>query len=196
MIAILTGDIIDSRGADPKVWMPILEAALKQYSVKYDIFRGDSFQAEMALMDVFTAVFYIKAALIRVKLDARIGVGIGERGLEAKHVKHSFGTALLNSGEAFENLKRNSLLLKSTSEEFDEMCNVMLSLTTELTSRWTINMAELVMTALQHQEMSQMDMAKLLNRRYQSQISTGLQKAAYPKLKRAIDYCTRELLKL
>lgn len=181
---------------DPKIWMPILNAALKQYAVKYDIFRGDSFQAEFALKDVFVAVFYIKAALIQVKLDARMGIGIGEQSLNAKHVKHSFGTALLNSGEAFESLKRNSLMLKSTSADFDEMCNVMLALTTELTSRWTVNMAELVMTSLQYPALSQLDMAKFLNRKHQSQISTGLQKAAYPKLKSAIDYCTNELLKL
>ena len=196
MIAILTGDIIGSRGIDPKLWMPILEAAVKQYAIKYDIFRGDSFQVEVATSDTFVAVFYIKAALIQVKLDARIGIGIGERGLEAKHIKNSFGTALLNSGDAFESLKRNSLMLKSESPDFDEMCNVMLALSTELTARWTVNMAELVMTALQYPEISQLAMAKLLNKRYQSQISTGLQKAAYPKLKTAIDYCTRELLKL
>ncbi|MEJ5055552.1 hypothetical protein [Sphingobacterium sp. MYb382] len=196
MIAVLTGDIIDSRKEDSSLWMPILEKALKLYSNKFDIFRGDSFQAEVPLKDVFYAIFYIKAALMRVKMDARIGLGIGEKDVDALHVKHSFGSALLYSGEAFEALGKERLHIKSANVEFDGLCHVMLSLVIELSLRWTPNMAEVVMASLLHPAMNQVEIAKSLNRKYQSQVSVELQKAAYPTVKSALDYCTAELLKL
>jgi len=196
MIAVLTGDIIDSRKEDSSVWMPVLEEALKVYSNKFDIFRGDSFQAEVPLKDAFYAVFYVKAALMRIKMDARIGVGIGEKEVDAPHVKHSFGAALLYSGEAFEALGKERLHLRSANSDFDTLCNVMLNLVIELSLRWTPNMAEVVMASLLHPAMNQVEIAKSLNRRYQSQVSVELQKAAYPSVKSALDYCTAELLKL
>lgn len=196
MIAVLTGDIIDSRKEDSSLWMPVLEKALQVYSIKFDIFRGDSFQAELALKDAFIAIFYIKAALMQVKMDARIGLGIGEKEVDAAHVKHSFGSALLYSGEAFESLAKERLWVKSANRDFDALANVMLSLVTELSLRWTPNMAEVVMASLAHPALNQVGIAKLLNRKYQSQVSVELQKAAYPTVKNALDYCTAELLKL
>jgi len=196
MISILTGDIIESRQADPKIWLPALETALRQSAQKFDIFRGDSFQAEVKLEDTFKTVFYLKSAMLHVNLDVRIGVGIGEKEVDALHIKNAFGSALIYSGEAFESLKRDTISVKSANLEYDNMCNIMMALSADLCGRWTSNMAEIVMSTLLHEDSNQIELARLLNRKHQSQISTALQKANYGSIKKAIDYCTQELLRL
>lgn len=196
MIAIISGDIIKSRSVDPKVWVPGLENAIALYTEKFDIFRGDSFQAELTLENVLTATFYIKAAMRAFNLDVRIGVGIGTKDYHAPRIKNSFGSALIHSGEAFEDLKKETILFKSAYPKLDELCNVMLPLAAELTTRWTTNMAETVKVAFRHENASQAELAKMLDKKYQSQVSTELQKAGYAKIKRALDYCTKEILAL
>lgn len=196
MIAILSGDVIKSRSADPKVWMPALEEAISLYSDKFDIFRGDSFQAELTLQNVLTAVFYIKASMLALDLDVRIGIGIGTKEHDAPHIKNAFGSALIYSGEAFEELKKETVFFKSAYPKLDALCNVLLPLVAELTARWTTNMAETVKVAFRNEGANQAELAKILNKKYQSQVSTELQKASYAKMQHALAYCTQEMLAL
>lgn len=196
MVAVLTGDVIGSRKKDPAIWLPVLEKALQVYSVNFDIYRGDSFQAKVNLSSVFVSVFYIKAAMVNIGLDVRIGIGVGEEEVPAYHIKNTFGTALINSGQAFDGLKKDSLAVVSTNKDFDELCNVILGLSAELCLRWTANIAGTVKTALLHEGINQKELANLLKKKHQSQVSTELQKASFFKLKRAIDYCTDKLLEL
>ncbi|NQD71678.1 hypothetical protein HP439_13190, partial [Sphingobacterium shayense] len=148
MIAVITGDIVKSRTGNPDVWMPELRNALSVYSDKFDIFRGDSFQAEIAIEKVLEATFYIKSSLISIQLDARIGIGLGDRDKNAEHVKHSFGTALVYSGEAFDELKKETAYLRSANPELDALCNTILPLITEISNRWTPNIAATVKGAI------------------------------------------------
>lgn len=196
MITVLTGDVIGSRKKDPTIWLPVLEEALEVFSVNFDIYRGDSFQAKVNLSDVFVSVFYIKAAMINVGLDVRIGIGVGEEDLPADHIKKTFGTALINSGQAFDELKKDSLALVSGNKDFDELCNVILGLSAELCLRWTANVAGTAKTALLHTGVNQKELANLLGKKHQSQVSNELQKASFFKLKSAINYCTDKLLEL
>ncbi|MBD1425341.1 hypothetical protein [Sphingobacterium arenae] len=196
MIAVISGDIIKSRSLEPKVWMPALEKAIGLYSHKFDIFRGDSFQAELTCQNVLTATFYIKAAMLAFDLDARIGIGIGTKEYDAPHIKNSFGSALIYSGEAFEELKKETIFFKSAYPKLDAVCNVILPLVAELTTRWTPNMAETVKAAFQNEGANQAELAKILDKKYQSQVSTELQKASFAKIQRALDYCTKEMLAL
>lgn len=196
MIAVISGDIIKSRSLEPKIWMPALEEAIGLYSDRFDIFRGDSFQAELTPQNVLTATFYIKATMLAFDLDARIGIGIGMKEYDAPHIKNSFGSALIYSGEAFEELKKETIFFKSAYPKLDALCNVILPLTAELTVRWTPNMAETVKAAFQHKNANQAELAKILDKKYQSQVSTELQKASFAKIQRALDYCTKEILAL
>ena len=194
MIAVISGDIIKSRSVDPQVWMPALEESLALYSDKFDIFRGDSFQAEFTLHNVLASAFFIKAAMLALSLDVRMGIGVGTKEHDAPHIKHSFGSALVHSGEAFDKLKKETIFFQSDFSSLDEVCNVMLPLAAELTTRWTPNMAETVKGAIRYQELNQSDLAKRLNKRYQSQVSTELHKSGFAKMKRALDYCTQQIL--
>ncbi|GHE34667.1 hypothetical protein [Sphingobacterium griseoflavum] len=196
MIAVITGDIVKSRSREPEVWLPILEKAIAIYAKDYDVFRGDSFQLEVSLAQALTAAFYIKAAMIEVGLDVRLGIGIGNKDDNSPHIKTTFGSALVYSGEAFDELKKDTLYLKSSSEAFNELCNTILPLLTELCVRWTPNIAETVKVALQHEGVNQVELAKILNKKYQSQVSTALQKAGFSKMQHALAYCTQQLLTL
>lgn len=193
MIVVLTGDVVESRSVNPNIWMPELEAALSHFSKKYDIYRGDSFQAEVSLNDAFISVFYVKAAMRSVKLDVRVGIGIGHKEVDNIRVKNTFGTALLRSGEAFDSLKKDTILTRSGNEGFDEMCNVMLLLAAELCARWTPTVAVTMRAALLSEEINQKELAIQLNKKHQSQVSRELQRAGFAKLKNAIEYCTKKL---
>lgn len=47
MIAVITGDIINSRAEDVSLWMPVLKKELQKIGERpkdWEIYRGDSFQ--------------------------------------------------------------------------------------------------------------------------------------------------------
>lgn len=197
MYVILTGDLVNSRSLNGKVWLPVLEDALCRYTKKFDIFRGDSFQAELDIAQCLEAVFYIKAKLKTIpNLDVRMAVGLGQVEHEADHIKSSTGEAFVFSGEAFDALGKELFAVKSNSTAWDTLTNTVLSIAIELANKWTVNMAETVVAVIEQPDYNQQDLAKILNRKYQSQVSTEISKAHWVKIKRAIDYCQQELLKL
>jgi len=197
MEVIVTGDLVHSRKVDSKIWLPILEDTLTQCAQKFDIFRGDSFQASLNIDSCLTQIFYIKARIKSISnLDVRIGLGIGSVDYENEHIKNSTGSAFIYSGEAFDLLKKDLFSVKSGHQNWDELTDSMLALAIELASKWSVNMAETVAAYIQYNTYSQQELALLLNRKYQSQVSTELGKANWLKIKQAIDYCQKELMKL
>ena len=194
--AILTGDVVNSRKADIQKWLPVLEENLHYYSNNFDIFRGDSFQVAVPLEQCIEALFLIKATIRAIEpLDVRIGLGLGEVSYWDAHIKNSAGDALIRSGEAFDALDKNLINVKSPWSEWDEPTNIMLNLATELANRWTQNMAQTVATQIKNPDANQSELAKILKKKYQSQISTELGNANWHKIKVTIDYCTKELIK-
>ena len=195
--AIITGDIVQSRSVDSAIWLPKLQASLEHISQKFDIFRGDSFQVAVPLETCIASLFYIKACIKAIgQLDVRMSLGIGEIDYVDEHIKKSAGEAFIFSGEAFDDLHKELVLVKSKWASWDESSNIILQLACELANRWTNNMATTVAAVLEHPHANQQEIATLLHRKYQSQISTELQKAQWTKIKKAIDFTTSELLKL
>ena len=196
MYAILTGDIVGSRRVETQKWLPHLEDALQYYTDNYDIFRGDSFQVAIPLEKCIEAIFFIKASMRCIEpLDVRIGLGIGEITYWDTHIKNSMGEALINSGEAFDRLDKNYIHVQSPWTDWNEQTNIILQLATELANRWTFNMAQTISTIIKNPEANQQEIAHLLNKKYQSQISTELGNASWQKIRIAIEYCTQQLLK-
>ncbi|WP_270090047.1 hypothetical protein [Sphingobacterium sp. SYP-B4668] len=195
LIGVITGDLINSRKTDVKIWLPLLEDALDWNTHKYDIYRGDSFQAEIDLEHIFHVLFYIKARLKTIKnMDVRMSIGVGHLTFSDKHVKTSSGEAYINAGESFDLLKKETLTIKTPWQEMNEILDLLLQLSAEIADRWTENMAESVAMALRYPDKSQVELAQLLNRKYQSQVSTELNKAGYFKIQRVIDYCKLQIL--
>ncbi|RYF21981.1 MAG: transcriptional regulator, partial [Flavobacteriales bacterium] len=78
MKAVITGDIINSR-ALPPIWINTLKSALENLfgkQIKWEIFRGDSFQVELDAKDALINAIYIKACIKTLKnADVRMGIG-------------------------------------------------------------------------------------------------------------------------
>ncbi|WP_164111940.1 MULTISPECIES: hypothetical protein [Sphingobacterium] len=194
--AIITGDIVDSRSKDVKEWMPILESTLTECSEKFDIFRGDSFQLMVDLEQAIRSLFYIKSRMKTIsQLDVRMGLGIGTVDYMDNHIKNSWGQAFVRSGEVFESLHKELIAVSSPWPDWDEATNIILGLCVEIANKWTVNMAETVAESLRQPNANQQELAKVLQRKHQSQISTELTKANWNKINKAIIYSTEQLLK-
>ena len=113
MLAIITGDIVDSRSInDPTIWMdPLKELFNKMGETpqNWEIYRGDSFQIEVAPEESLRIALVIKSIIKKLKtkkLDVRIAIGIGEKNFEANYVSESTGEAFVFSGTLLDELKK------------------------------------------------------------------------------------------
>lgn len=192
---IITGDIIHSRLFESEQWMPQLEQSLTKHALTFDIFRGDSFQAELSAERLFPAVFYLKATMRQLDgMDVRMGIGVGDIKFRAQDIKKSSGDAFVRSGNSLDNLQKESLAFQSNCSPLDERINLILSLATRVTDQWTVNMAQTVKAAMDHPTVSQKELSKIVGRTHQSQISTELGKAHFNKILEVINFCTNDLL--
>jgi hypothetical protein len=170
MTSIITGDIIKSRKAlSEDLWLTPLKLALSQLSTNtsfYDIYRGDSFQLECTqIEDSFRAAVYIKAFLKSTKgLDVRMSIGIGTKDYQGNSVSESNGEAFIFSGETFETLKKEkqNLKLKTSNAVIDKEINLYFRLALIAMDHWTVNSAEIVKLTLEHPDMIQAELAKII----------------------------------
>ena len=199
MKAVITGDIIDSRKLSSAVWIADLKAVLNQYGEEpknWEIYRGDSFQLLVAVEDALEIALLIKAAIKQHKeLDVRMAIGVGTVDYLSDKITESNGVAFINSGECFENLKKQTLGIKTPYEEFNAMFAVILSFMLIVADNWTSTSAEIVKKALENPEINQNQLASALNRKSQSSISSSLKRAAYEELKNMIAFYKQEIKK-
>ena len=192
MTAIITGDIINSRAVKTKDWLPVLEEALQKIALQkgsWEIFRGDSFQVEVAVDKVLHAAVYLKIMMKTIDLlDVRMGVGVGQKEYSSSSIKKSNGEAFVFSGEAFEQLKKNSFLLKTRSTNTDHQINIIFDLMMLMIDKWNANVCKTVLFALDYPDYTQVELAKKLNKN-QSQISRELNKSGFDEVYNAITLC-------
>ncbi|MGJ8550212.1 transcriptional regulator [Winogradskyella wichelsiae] len=170
MTSIITGDIIKSRQAtNEELWLTPLKSALAQITTDtnfYDIYRGDSFQLECTTIeDSFRNAVYIKACLKSVKnLDVRMSIGIGTKDYQGDSVSESNGEAFIYSGETFETLKKNkqNLKIKTKDNILNKEINLYFRLALIAMDNWTVNSAEIVKLSLEHPNMIQTELAKII----------------------------------
>jgi len=170
MISIITGDIIKSRQANnDDLWLNPLKSALSKVSDNaslYAIYRGDSFQLEQhTIEDSFITAVYIKACLKSVKgLDVRMSIGIGTKNYQGHSVSESNGEAFIFSGETFETLKKEkqNLKLKTSNNTINKEINLYFRLALIAMDNWTVNSAEIVKLSLEHPNMIQAELAKII----------------------------------
>ena len=191
MISIITGDIINSKSSEPKKWLNMLKEVLNQYGnqpKQWDVFRGDSFQLETKPEDALKAAVLIKASIKQYKnIDVRIAIGIGEKTYESDKITESNGTAFINSGECFDDLKKTTLALKSPFENFDLQINIMFELALLTINSWTTTSAKLIKTAIEKPEFTQVELAKHFDTT-QSNISKGLKRGGFDEISRLLHY--------
>ncbi|WP_103068588.1 transcriptional regulator [Aquimarina sediminis] len=191
MTSILTGDIINSRKIEPQHWMPVLKAELNKYGSQpsqWEIYRGDSFQLEVSPSKAIEVAILIKATMKQFKpLDVRVAIGIGDKTYTSTKIKESNGSAFVYSGECFEQLKKQTIAIKSPWETFDKTINLMLQLALLSMDYWKPAYSTIIKTALEYPEKTQEQIAHILGKT-QGTISVGLNRVGYDEIKKLITY--------
>lgn len=161
MIAIITGDIVDSRKLSSKIWIDGLKKLLNTFGknpIEWDIYRGDEFQLEVKNPeDALFFALQIKSYFKSIKMDVRMSIGLGEMTYKAKKISESNGSAFSRSGDVFETLKKQkiNLAINSGNAAFDGEINLMLRLCLTFMDNWLAQSAEFVLTAIENPSLSQ-----------------------------------------
>lgn len=193
MVAIITGDIINSRGYAPTEWMTKLKSCLAQWGdtpQAWEIYRGDEIQVRIPIRQALFAAIQVKALIKTVKgLDIRMGIGIGDESFVGAGVSESNGTAYQRSGNTLEALKEKkvNLMLTTADDEYNRTMNLMLILASDFMDDWSPVSAEMVYLALSHPNKSQQNMADQLNVK-QSAISQRKKRARLDLVQELLAY--------
>lgn len=196
MTGIITGDIINSKESEPKKWLDALKTVFNNYGkepAQWEIYRGDSFQLEVKPEDALEIAVLIKATIKQFKdIDVRMAIGIGDKTYTSNKITESNGSAFINSGECFEQLKKNTLAIRSPFTAFDSQINIMLELAQLTMNNWTITTASLIKIAMEHPELNQKELAKYFNKT-QGNISQGLKRSGYDEILKMVLYYNSQI---
>ena len=111
MVAVITGDIVDSRSVRTEAWIDPLKRVLSAYGEspkEWELFRGDSFQLllknpEDSLLAAMRTKACIKSSPGQ---DVRMAIGVGDIDYRAARITESNGDAFVRSGDAFDALEK------------------------------------------------------------------------------------------
>lgn len=182
MVAIITGDIINSQNHTSSEWLGILKnyfSQLGESPMDWEIYRGDEFQLKVPCEEALRIAIHVKALIKSVKnLDVRMGIGLGEETFAGTGVSESNGPAYQRSGKIFDSLREDKLNLTvaTGNEHHDGTLNLMLKLALNFMDDWSSVSAEIVALALENPEASQQEIAEKLNIR-QSAVSQRQKRA-------------------
>ena len=199
MIAIITGDIINSDSYMESEWIGVLKQYLSKLGdspVVWDIYRGDEFQVKVPVEKALHAAIGIKSCIKSIKgLDVRMGIGIGEEAYTGSSVSQSNGTAYQRSGRVFESLKQKKLNLAIATDDtnYDDTINLLLKMALDFMNDWSVVSAEIISLVLENSEASQQEIAQELNIK-QSAVSQRQKRARLDLLFELLDYYKRTLL--
>lgn len=168
MTSVITGDLIDSRKQKSKDWVEGLKKILASFGdspPEWEIYRGDEFQIEIKNPeDALLSAILIKAHLKAIKLDARMGIGFGDKTHDAEKISESNGSAFIHSGEVFETLKKQkvTLAIRTGDAAIDEKMNLMIQLALTFMDNWPAPSAEFTAIAIENPGLSQEELAPKL----------------------------------
>lgn len=168
MIAILTGDIINSESREAKAWMPVLKKQLSKFGQtpeEWEVYRGDEFQIKTSPEKALALGVLVKAKVKTIKgLDVRLAIGVGDESFKSTRISESNGTAYQNSGRVFETLRAQkiNMAIKTGSVDKDLTLNLILKLALDFMDNWSVVSAEIIYLALENPQMQQQELAALL----------------------------------
>lgn len=182
MVAIITGDIINSDRFAASEWMDILKPYLASQGKTpndWEIYRGDEFQIRTTPERALSMAIQIKALIKSIKnLDVRIGIGLGSETFVGSSVSQSNGKAYQRSGRVFETLKEQKLNMAIVTghDDKDKTLNLILKLALNFMDDWSVVSAQMVSLTLTKPNASQQEVADQLKIR-QSAVSQRLKRA-------------------
>lgn len=184
MVAILTGDIIQSAKVRPAKWLATLKKVLEKYGPTpqtWEIYRGDSFQLQLNKpQHAFLVAVHLKAALRSIGMDVRISIGVGTKKYKGKKITESNGTAFVHSGRKFDTLKEEKITLAilTGNNTFDKEMNLFFRLALTIIDNWSAAAAAIVAAFIEHPGKSQNEIAGML-RINQSAVSQQKKRAHF-----------------
>jgi hypothetical protein len=186
MKAIITGNVMNFQEIDSEIWSKELQNLFRTVGKEqkdWTFYQENHFQLLIEANKAFEFAILIKATLIAIKpLDARIAIGIGEIEYDSEQITESNGSAFINSGEQFNELKKSTLAIRTTNERVNQELKTVVDLVTFIMNNWTEKMAEYFKIAYLNQNMNQKQLAKLLELKSQSTVSSILKRAAYDEI--------------
>ena len=199
MLAVITGDIVNSRKGETTEWLPLLKEIINNYGVfkkNWEIFRGDSFQLSLSPEKALIAAIHIKAGMKFYKvLDARLAIGIGEEDHNTGKITEANGTAYVRSGEGFESLKKQNLAIRTSDPDTDELLNLLFSLALLTMDNWTPLVADLIKFSLENPDKNQRELAELLERS-PSSINEALKRGGFDELMELNEFYKKQVANL
>ncbi|MBS9402194.1 hypothetical protein KG088_00945 [Halomonas sp. TRM85114] len=160
-IAVLTGDVIDSRKVNDgtqlyKVLDATLAALAERHLGRGQRYRGDGFQLVLAdAGKAMKAAIQLRAALIRhsepkQRWDARIAIAVGEDDWQAAQaITDADGEVFVRSGQALDAMDTQHLALSLPEVEHDDCLSLVTRFVDDLVDGWSRYSAEIVNLSLQ-----------------------------------------------
>lgn len=201
MIAVITGDIINSQQADTEVWITKLKRLLELWGTtpqSWEIYRGDEFQFKCKIDDVFWRFLAIKSLIkSQENLDVRIAIGIGDENFSSEKITESNGTAYVNSGRLLNDLKSDghTVAIKTSNISIDRDLNILLKWSSKDFDKWTMATSEIIHEMIMNNDMTQEDLAKKFTIS-QSSISQRLKRANYDLIVETDHYFRKKISEL
>ncbi|MGO3689767.1 SatD family protein [Psychroflexus halocasei] len=198
MIAVITGDIVNSKKDDSQNWLNLLKNTLNQYGSEpqtWEIYRGDSFQLSINPEKALIAALHIKSMIKQTKIqDVRLAIGVGSEKHKSQKITESNGSAYVNSGECFESLKKQTLAIKTDDKDLNEALNIMLDLSLLTADHWSVVVSEVIKTAIENPDKNQRELAELLAKS-QSNISEALKRGGFDEIMAMNQFYMKNILK-
>ncbi len=201
MIAIITGDIINSEEHQASEWIDTLKNQFSKWGetpMDWEIYRGDEFQLKIDPSKALIAAIQLKALIKSVKgLDVRMAIGVGSESYKGVSVSESNGTAYQRSGKTFERLKDSkvNLVFATGNIEVDKNLNLMIKLALDFMDQWSSVSAEIMAIALINSTSSQQEIAELLGIQ-QSAVSQRQKRARFQLVLELIQYYSQTVKRM
>ncbi|MBB3139979.1 hypothetical protein [Halomonas organivorans] len=191
-LAVLTGDVIDSRRIDDarrlrRVLDAVLTRLADRHDGAYQRYRGDGFQLALGRADAaLDAAMALRAALIANsdadrRWDARLAIAVGrDRWRPGHELASADGPVFVASGQALDTLDEGDahLSLNLTDGPIEPCQTLLLRYLDALVDGWSPYAAEIVGLRLEHDE-TQQALAKRLGIR-QPSVHKRLRAARWP----------------
>ena len=201
MIAIITGDIINSQKSDSELWLPKLKDLLGSWSAtseNWEVYRGDEFQLKCNVNEVFHKALLLKS-LIRTfeNLDVRLAIGIGNQVFRSEKITESNGSAYVNSGRLLTDIKvqGRTLAIQTENEKVNRDLNILFKWASIDFDNWTAATAEIIFQLLRNSELTQEELAKELNIS-QSSVSQRVKRANFDLINETDQFFRKKIAEL
>ncbi|HLW62329.1 MAG TPA: hypothetical protein VKY33_02910 [Flavobacterium sp.] len=192
MIAIITGDVVHSRALAPEDWLTHLKNGLEKLGKTpkdWEIYRGDSFQFKTTAEDALFQAVLLKAWMKYFKeIDLRMSIGVGTQNYESSKITEGNGPAFERSGEGFDALGKKNLSINTPNESLNAAFEVMCDLALLIMDKWSEKTAEVIYLKLKNPELNQKDIAIILDKKGQGNISETLKRGGFDEVYQFINY--------